>query len=212
MNTEVLEIEKEEDIIYEILRHEPLVFKSSMPAGQFHRFVLRHEDLKIERDRFGNITIHPPMTFDSGYVEGLAFTKLGVWALKNKNAGKVFSPSTSFQMPDGSTYKADGAWINNEKINKLTEAERKSIASIVPDFVMEVCSETDRIAKLKKKMPEGWMANGVRLAWLIDPLKERVFIYREGQEVEELAGFGRTLSGENVLVSFEFDLMEIKPG
>jgi Uma2 family endonuclease len=104
------------------------------------------------------------MTFDSGYLEGEAFGMLRDWAKVNKKLGRAFSPSASFDLPDGSGYKTDRAWISMEKIRQPSEDERKSIASIVPDFVMEVRSETGRLSKLKKKMKEVWIANGVRLA------------------------------------------------
>ncbi len=188
---------------------EPLVFRSSMTREQFHDFVLKNSDLKIERDKYGIITIHPPMTFDSGYYEGLAFTLLGNWALSDKT-GRTFSPSTSFDMPDGAEYKADGAWISLEKINRLSPEERKHIALIVPDFVIEMRSETDRLSKLKKKITEGWIANGVRLAWLIDPVKERAWVYRADGSVEEINGFDRVLSVEAVLPGFELDLRGLK--
>jgi Uma2 family endonuclease len=190
-------------------RHEPLVFRSTMPRKRFHHFVLSHPDLRIERDKFGIITIHPPMTFNSGYNEGVAFTHLSVWALNNKKLGRAFSPSTSFDMPDGSQYKADGAWISIEKIKQLSEEEKRGIPVIVPDFVIEVRSETDRLAKLKKKMTEGWMANGVRLAWLIDPKQQRVWIYRTDGSVEEVSGFDHTLSGEEVLPGFSLRLNDL---
>ncbi|MEO1263071.1 MAG: Uma2 family endonuclease [Bacteroidota bacterium] len=198
-----------ENTIHQIIRFEPLVFESQMPKERFHQFVLRNSDLKIERDKYGTITIHPLMTFDSGYLEGIAFLKLGNWAMKDKT-GRAFSPSTSFDLPDGSQYKADGAWISNQKIAQLSEKERKQIASIVPDFVMEVRSETDRLPKLKEKMTDAWMANGVRLAWLIDPKTETVWIYRQDQAVVEVSGFDQKLSGEEVLPGFVFDLSELK--
>lgn len=188
---------------------EPLVFRSSMTREQFHDFVLKNTDLKIERDKYGTITIHPPMTFDSGYYEGLAFTLLGNWALSDKS-GRAFSPSTSFDMPDGAEYKADGAWISMEKINRLSPEERRHIARIVPDFVIEMRSETDRLSKLKKKMTEGWIANGVRLAWLIDPIRERAWVYSAGSPVEEFSGFDRVLTGGEVLPGFELDLRKLK--
>ncbi|MFN0037618.1 MAG: Uma2 family endonuclease, partial [Saprospiraceae bacterium] len=84
---------------------------------------------------------------------------------------------------------------------------------IVPDFVAEVRSRSDRLAKLQKKMADSWMANGVRLGWLIDPYSEQVHIYRQGQEVEILKGFsGKKLSGEDVLPGFELplDKMQVK--
>lgn len=188
---------------------EPLVFRSSMTREQFHDFVLKNSELKIERDKYGTITIHPPMTFDSGYYEGLAFTLLGNWALSDKT-GRAFSPSTSFYMPDGAEYKADGAWISMEKINRLSPEERRHIALIVPDFVIEMRSETDRLSKLKKKITEGWIANGVRLAWRIDPVKERAWVYRTDGSVEEYTGFQQVLSGEQVLPGFELDLRTLK--
>jgi Uma2 family endonuclease len=165
--------------------------------------------LKIERDKHGVITIHPPMTLDSGYFEGEAFRLLANWAKKDKS-GRAFSPSTSFDLPDGSEYKADGAWISNEKINQLSEEERRHIAAIVPDFVMEVRSESDRLGKLKKKMTEAWLDNGVKLAWLIDPIKQRAWVYRPGAPAEEIDRFDQILSGEDVLPGFEFDLNELK--
>jgi Uma2 family endonuclease len=187
---------------------EPMVFRSKMSREQFHSFVMSNSDVRIERDKFGTITIHPSMTFDSGYFEGEAFRILANWS-KNSKLGRVFSPSTSFDLPDGSEYKADGAWISHEKINQLTTQERKHIASIVPDFVIEVRSETDRIAVLKKKMTDTWIANGVKLAWLIDPIKKQAWVYRLDGSMESFDGFNHVLIGENVLSGFEFDLNEL---
>ncbi len=55
------------------------------------------------------------------------------------------------------------------------------------------------------------MANGVLLGWLVDPKKEVVYIYRQGQEEpEEVRGFATSvLSGEEVLPGFEFPLVEL---
>lgn len=199
----------EESPIHQIVRNEQMMFKSRMSREQFHRFVLKNSDLRIERDKYGNIIIYPLMTFDSGYNEGEAFFHLKLWS-KTNQLGKAFSPSTSFDLPDGSQRKADGAWISMEKINQLTEEERKGIALIVPDFVMEVRSETDRIAQLKRKMTEAWIANGVKLAWLIDPVKEKAWVFRADGTNEEINGFHHQLSGEGILPGFELKLSDLK--
>lgn len=70
--------------------------------------------------------------------------------------------------------------------------------------------ETDRLSKLKKKITEGWIANGVRLVWLIDPVKERAWVYRADGSVEEISGFDQVLSGEDVLPGFALDLRTLK--
>ncbi len=85
----------------------------------------------------------------------------------------------------------------------------KKFAPLVPDFVMEVRSSSDRIGKLKKKMTDTWLSNGVRLAWLLDPKMEKAYIYRPGQPVEEISGFDRSISGEQVCPGFEFDLRKM---
>jgi Uma2 family endonuclease len=198
----------EESPLVAIPRNGPVTFRSTMTREQFHRFVLTHQEVKIERDKFGAITIYPPMTFDSGFAEGEVFYALKHWS-KSNGLGRAFSPSTSFDLPDGSQYKADNAWISMERINRLSPEERKQIARIVPDFVVEVRSETDRIVRLKEKMAEVWVANGVRLAWLIDPLRQRAWVYRADGSTEEISGFGHVLPGEDVLPGFEFDLAEL---
>ncbi len=117
--------------------------------------------------------------------------------------------SAAFDLPDGSTHKADGAWISNQKLRRLSPKEEDSIALIVPDFVLEVRSKTDSLAQWKKKMSDVWMANGVRLAWLIDPRGKKAWIYRAGAPVEEVSNFTAVPSGEDVLPGFSFALAEL---
>ena len=192
-----------------LVRDQPLMFKSQISREQFHGFVLSLPDLRVERDNLGTVTIYPGLGLDSGYMEGEVFCQLANWS-KTSKLGRAYSPSASFDMPDGAEYKADGAWVSMEKINALSSEERKHIAAVVPDFVMEVRSETDRINRLKKKMVEGWMANGVQLAWLIDPIKQRAWVYRHGQAVpQEFSNFEAVLSGEEVLPGFELRLKDL---
>ncbi len=196
--------------IHELIQHEPLVFESSMNKEQFNNFVLRHTDLRIERDKHGIITIHPPMTLKSSLYEGLAFTKLSNWSIANPGRGTAFSPSASFNLPDGSQKKADGAWISKQKLDLLTEEEEDSIPDLVPDFVMEVVSKTDSLKKQKEKMEEVWIENGVRLAWLIDPKNEKAWVYRADGTMETIEDFEQSLSGEDVLPGFQFHLWELR--
>ena len=90
----------------------------------------------------------------------------------------------------------------------LSKEEREErFARIVPDFVIELRSKSDNLRKLQGKMSE-YIENGVRLGWLIDPYERRVLIDRADQSVEVLEN-PQKVSGEDVLSSFELDLMEI---
>jgi len=61
-------------------------------------------------------------------------------------------------------------------------------------------------------MLDTWMKNGVRLAWLIDPYKQKAYIYREGaNKPEEIKGFDHTfLDGEEVVKGFRLPLEKFK--
>ena len=133
-----------------------------------------------------------------------------LWYYQNRK-GEVYSSSTGIELPDGAVKSPDCAWVSDERLAGLPEDADENFLQVMPDFLVEVRSSTDRIASLKKKMVNVWMKNGVRLAWLIDPYMEKAWIYREGQPVEELSGFeGRVLSGEEVMPGMELPLMELK--
>ncbi|GAB3642501.1 hypothetical protein GCM10027423_31370 [Spirosoma arcticum] len=68
-------------------------------------------------------------------------------------------------------------------------------------------SDSDNLNAVKAKM-EKWLANGVRLAWLVSPDEKITYIYRPDQPAETKT-FIETLSGEDVLVGFETVLAEI---
>lgn len=175
---------------------------------EFMEFCAENDTLHIEQDKNGNLIIMPPVDTDGGIAESNAHGYLFVW-WQHYDKGQVFSPSTGFKLPDGSTRSADGAWASDEKMAAITPKQRKRFAPLVPDFVIEIRSESDRIDKLKRKMIDTWLANGVRLAWLIDPKAKKAYIYRPGQAVEELKGFDRSLSGEGVCPGFELDLRKL---
>lgn len=75
------------------------------------------------------------------------------------------------------------------------------------DFVVEWRSPSDALKTLQDKMQE-YIDNGAKLAWLIDPKREVVEIYRPNQEVEVLES-PNSVSGEDVLPGFVLDLAQI---
>lgn len=125
--------------------------------------------------------------------------------------GEVYSPSTGFDLPSGATKCPDAAWISFERLAQSSLEDEERFVRVVPDFVVEVRSGTDRLKKLQTKMADTWLANGVRLAWLIDPYEEKAHLYRPGREVEIVDGFaGKSLSGEDVLPGFELPLESMR--
>ncbi|MCW5924702.1 MAG: Uma2 family endonuclease [Saprospiraceae bacterium] len=180
-----------------------------MTDEEFYAFCRENPELKIEQDKYGNVIVMPPVSPDSASSELEVGTDLTVWNRKTR-LGKTFSSSVMFTLPDGSKRMPDASWISSEKYDRLSERERQSFAKIVPDFVIEVRSPSDSLTELKEKMTDAWIANGVRLAWLLDPESQSVWVYRADGSTETLAGFDKKLSGEDVLPGFEFDLSVLK--
>jgi Uma2 family endonuclease len=70
-----------------------------------------------------------------------------------------------------------------------------------------VRSKTDRLPPLQKKMSD-WIANGCELAWLVDPRRKVVEIYRPGKPVEEQEGHS-AVYGEGPVAGFVLELGRI---
>ncbi len=177
----------------------------AMSEDEFYWFCAANADLRIERERDGKITIRLPVCLLSGFQKGEIGGELFNWN-KATNSGKTFSSSAGFTLPDTAVISADAAWISRKKWKNLPWLERNRFGHVVPDFIVEVRSFSDSLKKLKEKVTGTWLANGVQLAWLIDPVQQKAYIFRADGSEQMVEGFDKKLSGENVLPGFEFDL------
>jgi Uma2 family endonuclease len=184
-----------------------LSFPDKMTDDQFFRFCASNQNLKIERNENGEIEIMAPSGGTSGMQEAEIVIQLGVWN-KRMKLGMTFSPSAGFSLPSGAVRHADAAWMSNERWNALTAKQQEKFIP-APDFVIELRSPSDTLSELQAKMKR-WIDNGVRLAWLIDPIEEKTYIYRKNKKPVVVKGFDKTLSGEKVLPDFTFELKELK--
>ncbi len=179
-------------------------YSDNMTDEAFYSFCAENRDLRIERDSDRNVIVMEPVVFESGYHEGEVFAEVRNWTKKH-GKGKALSPSTGFTLPNGAIRSSDACWISEERLAALDESEKQKFAAIVPDFIIEVRSKSDRLKTLQAKMQE-WIENGVRLAWLIDVKNQTTYIYREIGEIEIIEGLDKILSGEDILPGFEFKL------
>jgi len=182
---------------------------ASMSVADFEAFCSENTDLRLEYSADGRVLILPLADFETGYRKREVLAELVNYARQSKT-GQAFSPSTGFTLTDGSIRCADTSWIGTERIAALPKKEHKKFAAIVPDFIILLRSHLDSFEALKRKMEDVWMANGVRLAWLIDPIKQKAYVYRQDGSIEMVPDFAGKLSGEEVLPGFELDLGLLK--
>lgn len=191
------------------MRHEDLIVTESpgqhMTEDEFFRFCRDNSDLRIERDKSGNVLIMPPAGFETGRRNSNLTTELTIWHRQQTSGGEVGDSSTGYTLPNGAVRSPDASWISHKRLEKTTPEDREKFVHAVPEFVVEIRSRTDSPRVLREKMEE-YIENGVLLAWYIDRIGQFVEIYRPAKPVETIEGFDKVLSGEDVLPGFGFDL------
>ncbi len=181
-------------------------FWHEVSEAELVEFCERNPDMRIEMDKDGGIEIMPPTFSETGRKNFELAGIFWAWAKKNER-GVAFDSSTGFTLPNGARRSPDLAWVKKEKWDALSVEEKRRFARLVPDFVVELRSESDLLNKVQKKMRE-YIENGTLLGWLIDPLERRVYIYRAEREVEVLEN-PKQVFGESPVDGFILDLKDI---
>ena len=175
---------------------------------QFALFCADQRDVKIERNAQGEILIMTPTFSDTGRYNSEIIRQLANWDVEVQQ-GQIFDSSTGFILPNGAMRSPDASWIEQNRWDALTEAQKKSFAPICPDFVVELRSASDHLPTLQEKMQE-WIDNGAKLAWLIDVERKEVEVYQPGKDVQRVQNFDQNLSGAPVLSGFYLELPRLK--
>jgi len=131
-----------------------------------------------------------------------------LWQLKEwantGGRGAATDASAGFVLPNGARRSPDAAWTLKSRILQLDLREREGFWHLCPDFVIEVRSKTDRLRTLRDKMGE-WIANGAQLAWMLDPEKRQVEVFRPGAETDRFDA-PEVLRGEGLVEGFVLQL------
>jgi Uma2 family endonuclease len=180
--------------------------------AEFFDFCQLNPKLRIERDETGQIFFDMPtgtvQTHNcvSSVRNADLIAEVVIWN-RRKKTGVVTDSNGGFTLPDTSVRAPDVAWTSNERLAMITDNELKKFAPVCPDFVIELLSESDNLPPLLKKM-EKYLENGVRLAWLIDAVKQETTVYRPDAPTQTVP-FTNELSGYDVLPEFVVTLSEL---
>ncbi|MFM7429410.1 MAG: Uma2 family endonuclease [Flammeovirgaceae bacterium] len=175
-----------------------------MTDDELFAFCAVNKELRIERDELGQLIIMSPA---GGVTGNLNFRLTGIffqWVEKSK-LGYGFDSATGFRLADKSMRSPDVSWIKKERWEALKVEDQEKFAPICPDFVIEIRSKSDSLSQLKSKM-EKWVENGCKLAWFIDPIQQKSYVYKSHTAVEEITGFDKKLLAEPLLPGFELNL------
>ncbi len=185
------------------LHLEPIVRISDAELYELCRL---NRELAIERTPLGDLIVMSPAGGETSDRNAELTMQLRQWA-KRDRTGRAFDSSGGFLLPNGAMRAPDAAWVERQRLTALATEERERFLPLSPTFVIELRSPSDALAGLQVKMDE-YVANGVRLGWLIDPIRKRIHVYRSDAE-PEIVDHPREIAGEPELPGFVLDLTEI---
>lgn len=165
-----------------------------------------NRDLRMERESDGGLIVMAPAGMDGSRRNNTLSARIWNWN-DATGLGVAFDSSGGMTLPNTAVRAPDASWIARARWEAVQADDRARFTRIVPDFVAELHSPGDLLTKARAKMAE-YIAQGVRLGWLIDPATQAVEIYRPGREPETLTK-PATLSGEDVLPGLVLDLKGI---
>lgn len=177
-----------------------------MDDERFYTFCQLNRDARLERSARGDVIVMAPTGGQTSRRNAEIIMQLGHWT-KGNGTGVFFDSSGGFRLPNGAVRSPDAAWVEQSRLDVLSDEEQRNFLPLCPDFLIELRSESDHLPTLQEKMLE-YIDNGAHLAWLIDPLERQVHIYRPELPVEVLENPLR-VSGEAALDGFQLDLEEI---
>lgn len=156
---------------------------------EFYDFCQRNPLLPIERTKERDIIIMAPadgLTSSRNHELG---ADLVIWNRALPTPGVTFDSSGGFSLSNGAVRSPNASWFSRVTWD-ATPASLRSPAvpysHVAPDFVVEIMSPSDRLKKAQEKMDE-YVANGVKLGWLIDRPNRTVYVYRPSVPVETLS-------------------------
>jgi len=169
---------------------------------QFLALCEQFPEATLEYTEDGEVIVTPPTDPLSSVRVVRVVQRLANWA-DQTHRGLVCGPDGGFRLPSRARRSPDAAWFEGYP------ATDQSFPIFAPQFVIEVRSPDDRIARLRDKM-QRYIAAGVLLAWLIDPIECTVTIYRPNREPEVLVK-PSAVSGEGPVAGFELTMDGILP-
>jgi Uma2 family endonuclease len=160
-------------------------------------------DYQLELEN-GRIIVMGPSDIISSEIGCILIRLLGNWVYPRR-LGRVFDSAGGFIMPDSNLTAPDVSFVRASRLKQSV----RYFAEMVPDLVVEIKSQSDRIKPIKKKLKK-FLELGAQVGILIDPDTKKVTVYRSiGEPIE--------LNNENILTipelfpGWELPIVELWP-
>ncbi|MEG3976226.1 Uma2 family endonuclease [Microcoleus sp. herbarium8] len=160
-------------------------------------------DYKMELED-GRLLIVGPSDIVSSEISSILIRLLGNWVYPRR-LGRVFDSAGGFIMPDTNVKAPDVSFVRAARLRQSP----RYFGELVPDLVVEIKSQSDRIKPIETKVLK-FIELGAVVGILIDPDEETVTIYRSTGEPIVL-GNGDILTVAELFPGWELPVSELWP-
>ncbi|MDQ2841068.1 MAG: Uma2 family endonuclease [Acidobacteriota bacterium] len=192
---------------------ETFIFEPGAQASSesfFEQACELYPSYRIEQDSEGSVLVMSPTGGNSSFRNNAILSQLTRWASEN-GKGSVFESKALFVLPDGSKRGPDAAWVSNEKLRQVPPEKKDDFLPLVPEFIIELRSKSERLPRLQSKMQD-WICNGVQLAWLIDADQKKIWIYRQDSAEPDILDGPAAVRGAGPVLGFQLEMETIWQG
>ena len=152
----------------------------------------------------GKIIIRGPSDIVSSEIGAELVSLLRNW-VKPRKLGRVFESSGGFILPNSNLTAPDVSFVTADRLKQ----SKRYFAELVPDLVVEIKSQSDRLKPLREKI-QSFIELGAKVGILIDPDKRTVTIYTPKAEPVVLRD-GDIISIPELLPGWEIGVTELWP-
>ena len=152
----------------------------------------------------GKIIIIGPSDIVSSEI-GAELVRLLLNWVKPRKLGRVFESSGGFILPNSDLRVPDVSFVTASRLKQ----SKRYFAELVPDLVVEIKSQSDRLKPLREKI-QSFIELGAKVGILIDPDKRTVTIYTPKAEPVVLRD-GDIISIPELLPGWEIAVTQLWP-
>ena len=121
--------------------------------------------------------------------------------------GQVYGGNAGFRLNPLTMYAPDVSFVSKERW-RVIRYDPDKFPNAAPDLAVEVLPPGDTIRQTESKIAD-YFQHGTRLAWLVNPRRLQVRVYRRPGEHALLEGSQTQLDGGDVLPGFAYPLRKL---
>ena len=160
---------------------------------------------RYECELIDGTLVRKPMGWLEALLASFIGRKLGNYA-EDHDLGEVIGADCFFRVFEGGARAPDVSYVAYASLPG-GKFPTKPVPALAPDICVEVLSPSNTVKEMKRKRTE-YFASGVKLVWIVHPVKRTVTVYERDDQGTVLQATD-TLDGGKVVPGFTLSLSRV---